>query len=314
MRSKAGEPRGDAAEFDVVTGAFGFTGKYIAKRLLEAGRPVRTITGHPNRPDPFAGRVETAPFNFDLPDRLVEFLRGGRVLYNTYWIRFPYRGTTYEQAIGNTRTLLAAAGEAGIGRIVHISITNASEESPLPYFRSKGILEREIRESKLSFAIVRPTVIFGAEGILINNIAWLLRRFPVFLVPGSGRYRLQPASVEDVADIAVAAGQSDENVTVDAAGPEVFTFEELVRLIAATLSSRARIVHTSPRVALALSGLVGKWVGDVILTREELDGLLSDVLVSDRPPIGRRRLTDWLADNAASVGVTYASELARHYR
>lgn len=303
-----------AGELDVVTGAFGYTGKYIARRLLEQGTTVRTLTGHPQRPSPFGERVEVHPFDFEYPARLVESLRGARVLYNTYWVRFPYRGTTYEQAIENTRTLIRAANEAGIERIVHISITNASEDSPFPYFRGKGALERDVQESAASYALIRPTVIFGAEGILINNIAWLLRRFPIFLTPGRGDYRLQPVSVEDVADLAVAAGTSDENLEIDAAGPELYAFEELVQLIRATVSSRARIVHASPRVALLLSALVGKWVGDVILTREELAGLMSEMLVAASPPTGRRHLSDWLVQNATTVGTVYASELAGHYR
>ncbi len=301
-------------DLDVVTGALGFTGRYITRRLLDAGRTVRTLTGHPGRPNPFGGEVSLFPLDFERPTELTESLRGARALYNTYWVRFPYRGATYEQAVANTRTLIRAAREAGVTRLVHVSIVNAAEDSPFPYFRGKAVVERELRGSGLSYAIVRPTVIFGAEGILINNIAWLLRRFPIFLVPGTGRYRLQPVSVEDVADLAVAAGQSEESMELDAAGPETYAFEELVRLVAATVSSRARIAHTSPRVALALSALAGKLVRDVLVTGEELAGLMSEVLVSTSPPAGRRALSRWLAENAHTVGTAYQSELERHYR
>src|SRR5262249_37427495 len=149
---------------------------------------VRTITGDPSRADPFGGRVEAFPFSFDDPARLTETLRGADTLYNTYWVRFDWRGTTYAQAIANTRTLFAAAREAGVRRIVHVSITNPSESSSLPYFRGKAELERDLRESGISYAIVRPTVVFGREDILINNIAWLLRRLPLFVIPGDGSY------------------------------------------------------------------------------------------------------------------------------
>ncbi|MEW6448740.1 MAG: NAD(P)H-binding protein [Bacillota bacterium] len=301
-------------ELNVVTGAFGYTGKYIARRLISLGKQVKTLTGRPNRANPFGGTVSAASFNFDRPEELVKSLRGATTLYNTYWIRFPRGRLTYEKAVANTKTLIAAAREAGVRRFVHVSIVNAAPESPLPYFRGKGILEQELISSGLSYAIIRPTVIFGPEDILINNIAWLLRRFPVFAVPGDGWYRLQPVFVEDVAALAVDAGQREENMVIDAIGPEVFTFDELVRLIAEKVGSGARIAHLPPGLAFALARVVGCLIGDVMITRDELKGLMMGLLVSGGPVTGRVRLSDWLAGNAGCVGTTYASELGRHYR
>jgi uncharacterized protein YbjT (DUF2867 family) len=301
-------------EISVVTGAFGFTGKYIAKRLLGRGGVVRTLTAHCERLDPFGGTVEVAAFNFADRAALVRSLRGASTLYNTYWIRFPYRLATYAEALENTRVLLGAAEEAGLRRIVHLSITNPSEDSPHAYFRAKAILEREIRASGLSYAILRPTVIFGTEDILINNIGWFLRRFPVFLVPGSGDYRVQPVFVEDVAALAVESGDGEENTTIDAVGPETYTFEALVRLIGEKLGSRAKIIHAPPRLALALSGIVGRIVRDVILTKDELEGLMGNLLESESEPTAPTFLSSWLDANSATVGRKYASELARHYR
>ena len=297
-----------------MTGAFGYTGKYITRQLLSMGKRVRTLTAHPNRQNPFGDRVSIAPFNFDNQSELIESLRGATILYNTYWVRFPHGRVTFEKAVENTKTLIKAAQGAGVRRIVHVSITNASEESPLPYFRGKGTLEKAIFHSSLSYAIIRPTVIFGAEDILINNIAWLLRRFPVFAVPGSGDYRLQPVFVEDVAEIAVSAAHHDENTIVDAAGPEILTFDELVRLIADKIHSRAKIIHLRAGLALFLSRLVGYIVNDVVLTPDEVAGLMSSLLVSGSPPTARTRLSDWLDHNADRVGARYASELKRHYR
>ncbi len=304
----------ETPELDVVTGAFGYTGRYVARRLLDRGKRVLTLTGHPGRENPFGERVRTAPFNFDRPEALRDSLRGARVLFNTYWVRFPYGRTTYDLAVDNTRTLIRAAEEAGVRRIVHISIANASAESPFPYFRGKGILEEAVRSSEMSYAILRPTVIFGAEGILINNIAWLLRRFPIFAVPGSGDYRLQPVYVEDVADMAVRAAESDANVVFDAVGPEIYSYNDLVGLIARVVGSRARLVHLPPGLVLAMAGVIGALVRDVVLTREEIDGLMAGLLVSREPPAGTTRLSEWLAQHADSVGVRYASELRRHYR
>ena len=193
-------------EVDVVTGAFGYTGKYITGRLLESGRGVKTLTGHPDRPNPFGDRVNVASFHFKDPRRLAEHLRGATTLYNTYWVRFPRGDVTFDRAVANSETLIRAASDAGVRRVVHVSITNPSKDSPFDYFRGKARVEEMIRDSGLSFSIVRPTVIFGREDILINNIAYILRRLPVFGIPGSGSYRLRPVAVEDVAEICVSSG------------------------------------------------------------------------------------------------------------
>ncbi|MGQ9676449.1 MAG: SDR family oxidoreductase [Chloroflexota bacterium] len=304
----------EPAELNVVTGAFGYTGKYITRRLLAAGQRVKTITGHPDRPNPFGSELSIVPFSFDQPEGLALALQGVTTLYNTYWVRFPHGSVSFDVAIQNTRTLIKAAELAGVRRMVNVSITNASVESPLPYFKGKGLVEEAIRESRLSYAILRPTVIFGAEDILINNIAWLLRRFPVFAILGAGDYRLQPIYVEDLADMAVRAGQMAENLVIDAVGPEVFTFEELVWLLAAKVGSRSRIVHLAPQMALTLSRFIGYFVRDVVLTRDEMEGLMANLLISQGPPTGTTRLTDWLDANAAMLGTRYASELDRHYR
>ena len=302
------------AELNVVTGAFSYTGKYITQRLLSMGEQVRTLTGCPDHQNPFGCQVGVFPFNFDNQNQLTKSLQGATTIYNTYWVRFSHGKVTFDQAIENTKRLIKAAEEAGVHRIVHTSITNASEESAFPYFRGKGVVEKAITCSKLSYAIVRPTVIFGAEGILINNIAWLLRRFPIFSVFGSGDYRIQPVFVEDVAEIAVSAGHKGDNIVMDAVGPEIYTFDQLVRLIADKIHSRAKIVHVRPELALLLAKLIGYAVRDVLITRDEMKGLMENLLVSEGLPTGQTRLSEWLEQNAESVGAKYASELKRHYR
>jgi len=298
----------------VVTGALGFTGKHVAGLLLERGKRVKTLTNHPGRPNPFGERLEIAPLNFADPAGLTASLTGAATLINTYWVRFPHGATTFERAVAHTRTLLKAAREAGVRRIVHVSITCASETSPLPYFRGKGVLEKDVAGSGMSYAIVRPTVIFGPGDVLINNIAWALRRFPFFPIPGRGDYRLQPVFVGDMAELTVQAALDDRNLTMDAVGPEIFTFKELVELIRARVGSRASLVHLPPAAVLSLCGLVGRSVDDVVLTRDEIEGLMAGLLVSAAPAPGTTRLSDWLRDNAATVGTAYASELGRHYR
>src|ERR1700730_2667170 len=255
------------------------------------------------------------PFNFDRPDELKRSLEGARAVFNTYWIRFPYGGQTFDRAVANTRVMIDAATRAGVRKFVHISGTNATTSSPLPYFRGKAMVEAAIKESALSYAIIRPALIFGVEDILLNNIAWLLRRFPLFAIPGRGDYRVQPIFAADLAEIAVdAAARDDRRAILDAVGPEIFTFDELVRMLASAVRRKPRIVHVDPWIALAFTQMLGLLVRDVTLTRDEIRGLMANLLVTDSPPNAATRFSEWLASNVDKIGIAYASELARHFR
>ena len=302
------------SNLSVVTGASGHTGRYIARRLLDEGSIVKTLTRSPARPSPFGDSVEHLPLDFRDFRRLVGHLRGAYTLYNTYWIRFPRGGVTHDVAVENSRVLIGAAVEAGVRRIVHISITSPSEDSPLSYFRGKALVERAIRESGLSYAILRPTVLFSAEDLLINNIAWFLRRSPVFPIAGSGDYPIQPIFVDDLAQLAVGSGSGSEDFVSDAVGPETFEFEQMVRLVAGRVGSRARIVRVPPSLALLAARMAGWLVRDVVLTKGEIDGLLAGLLVSAEAPTATTRFTEWLEAQGATLGRRYASELDRHYR
>jgi uncharacterized protein YbjT (DUF2867 family) len=282
--------------------------------LLAEGRQVRTLTNHPRRPGADEVQVDVAPLQFSNYPELVESLRGADVLYNTYWIRFPHGGIYFGDAVSNIHTLMSAAAEAGVRKVVHISVSNPSADSPLAYYAGKARAEDVVRDSGLAWAIVRPTLIFGAGDILINNIAWLLRRMPVFVIPGLGTYRLQPVAGEDVADIAVWAAGLTENVTVDAAGPEIISYLELVEGVAIAVERRPRRLFVPPALTIMAGKLVGMYVHDVLLTREELQGLMDELLVSQEPPRGRLRFDDWLLRNLETLGTSYASELNRHFR
>ena len=232
-------------------------------------------------------------------------------LYNTYWVRFNHKTFTHADAVANTLTLFAAAREAGVRRVVHVSITNPSEDSPLEYFSGKARLEAALCGSGLSYAILRPTVLFGKEDILINNIAWALRRLPVFGVFGDGRYRVQPIYVDDLAALAVEQGAAGENAIIDAIGPETFTFRDLVAQVGRAIQRRRPIVSVPPLLGHCTGWILGKLVGDVMITREEIAGLMADLLHVDSPPTGTTKLTDWMAGHAETLGRRYASELAR---
>ena len=299
---------------DVVTGVFSFTGRAIAEELLVRGRKVRTLTRRDAAGDPLAARIERAELQFRDEEALRSALVGVDTLFNTYWVRFAHGATTFDRAVDNTRLLVRAAKSAGARRIVHVSVTNPSLASSLPYFRGKAEVERDVADSGLSYAIVRPTLVFGPRDILVNNIAWGLRRSPVFPIAGDGTYRVQPISVEDTATICADAAVGEENAVLDAAGPETMSYEELVRLVAAAVGSKARIVHWPARLVLALARATGAVRRDVLLTAEELAGLRASLLVSDEPPLGRASFRSWVAANGEALGRGYVSELARNFR
>jgi NADH dehydrogenase len=296
-----------------VTGAFSYSGKYITRRLLERGEEVITLTGHPNRPDPFGGKVKSYPLDFD-EGSMARSLQGVDVLVNTYWVRFDKGENTQPRAVENTRRLINAAKAAGVRRMVHISITNPSAESHLPYFWGKAANEKAVVESGMSYAILRPTVLVGDEDILINNIAYLLRRFPFFFLPGNGSYRLQPVHVDDVAELAVEGVYRTDNYIIDAVGPDIFTFKEMVELIGEKIGAKRPLIPVPPRLALLAAQFISLFVGDVVLTPEEVEGLMAGLLVSSEPPRGTTRLADWLEETKDRVGARYASEIRKHYR
>ena len=295
-----------------VTGAFSYSGKYIAKRLLARGEEVITLTGHPNRPDPFNGKIKAYPLDFDEAS-MTKSLQGVDVLVNTYWVRFDKGENTQPRAVENTRKLVNAAKAAGVKRIVHISIANPSADSQLPYYWGKAANEKAVIESGMSYAILRPTVLVGTEDILINNIAYLMRRLPFFFIPGDGSYGIQPVFVEDLADLAVEGVYSQKNYVIDAVGPDSYTFKEFVKLIGEQVGVNRPLISIPPRLALFAAQFLSLFVKDVILTPEEVDGLMANLLVSKEPARAKTAFKDWLNSNRETVGTKYASEIQRHY-
>ena len=294
-----------------VTGAFGYSGRYIAQRLLDQGHEVLTLTNSLNRENPFGDRVRACPFHFDQPDRLRDSLQGVEVLINTYWVRFDHRLFSHQTAVANTKILFQAAQAAGVRRIVHVSITNPDIRSPLPYFSGKAELESALESLGVSYCILRPTVLFGKEDVLVNNIAWSLRHLPVFGVFGQGDYRLQPIYVDDLAALAVREACGSQNQIINAIGPETFTYRELAETIKRKLGSKSLIVGIPPLAGYWACRLVGQIVKDVVITREEIQGLMEGRLCVDAPPQGTVKLTDWIERHKETLGQHYTSELAR---
>jgi uncharacterized protein YbjT (DUF2867 family) len=306
---------GASTETDLVTGAFSYSGSRIAELLIESGREVRTLTHHPDRRHPLREQVQVSPYRFDDPIALARSLEGVTTLYNTYWIRFEQGSTTFADAVAHSRALFQAARRAEVARIVQVSIANPSIDSPLPYYRGKARVEQALAAANVPYSIVRPTWIFGREReVLANNIAWILRRMPIFVLPGDGRYPVQPVHVDDFAQICVRAAHGPTDVIVDAAGPDRMAFEDLVRSIGHALGKDLPIVRASPAAMAALARALGWVVRDVVLTADEIRGLTSGLLVSHQPPLGRISFIEWLAEHGATLGRSYANELDRHFR
>jgi NADH dehydrogenase len=300
----------------VVTGAFSYSGGVIARQLIDSGVEVVSLSRRPAPAGhPLAGAVAFRPLQFTDVDELVRALDGADVLFSTYWIRFPRGGATFAQAVANSRVLFEAAMRAGVGRIVHLSVTNPSLDSPFAYFRGKAEVERALAETTSEYAVIRPSLVFGGrQEILINNIAWLLRRLPFYAVPGDGSYRVQPVSVEDVADLAIAAGRRSGPSTQDAVGPELYTFDQFLTVLAEAIGARTRLVHLPAAAVVALGRALGPLLRDVLITREELGALTSELLISHHPATGHTSFSEWLPGAGSWLGRRYANELRRNWR
>jgi NADH dehydrogenase len=294
-----------------VTGAFGYSGRYITKHLLAAGHSVVTLTNSLERDNPFGDVVQAIPFQFEALEKLTQSLQGVDALINTYWVRFDHPLFSLDQAVANSKVLFQSARNGGVGRIVHISITHPDINSDLHYFRGKAQVELFLGSLGISYCILRPAVLFGKEDILINNIAWGLRHLPVFAVFGRGDYRLQPIYVDDLASAAVEQITGRGNSVLNAIGPETFTYRGLVETIRRLLGLRRPIVGLPPELCYWGARLLGLFVNDVLVTREEIRSLMDERLYVEAPALGTTRLSEWIEQHKDTLGRRYTSEIAR---
>lgn len=294
-----------------VTGALGYTGKSITEQLLAKSIRVRTLTNSPNRENPFADQLEICPLAFDNHAQLVNSLQGVSVLYNTYWVRFDHKLFTFDQAVKNTKALFAAAKDAGVEKIVHVSILHADQADDLGYYKGKHELEVSLKALDLPYTIVRPGVLFGRGDILVNNIAWTLRTLPIFGVFGSGLYRLRPLHVDDMAKLMIIAALESESKTIDAVGPESYTYRELVKLIGSTVGATKPVIPVPPYIGYLVSKLINRAVDDVVITREEISGLMRGILDSNAPDAGATKLSEYVEQHKHTLGYRYANEIKR---
>jgi len=295
----------------VITGALSYSGKYIAEKLINQGHEVKTITHSVNKPNPFGEKLKVELFHFDKPEKLLDSLQGSDILVNTYWVRFNHSQFNHSEAVANTKVMIEQAKKAGVKKFVHVSITNPSLSSDLEYFRGKAELEDYLIRSGLNYSIVRPAVLFGKNDILINNISWTIKHLPVAGVFGKGDYRLQPIHIDDFSDIIVEESLSGENKIVNAIGLETFTYNELITKLMEIFNLHKPLVHVSPRTGYYFGKVISFLKNDVTITREEIKGLMDNLLYVDDVPKGKIKLTEWARENKDTLGKNYASELSR---
>jgi uncharacterized protein YbjT (DUF2867 family) len=297
-----------------VTGAFSYSGAAIAGELQRRGRHVRTLTAHPDRAPSSGSPVEVHPLDLTDGATLRRSLSGVDTLYNTYWVRFPQGGSTFESAVENSRALFAAAADAGVRRIVHLSITHPDTRSPYPYFRGKALVERDLLSTGVPCAIVRPAFLFGRAGVLINNIAWMARHLPVLAVGDGGGYRVRGIHVDDLARQCADLGEQEGNVIADAVGPESMPFRTLVARVRDAVASRAPIVSVPGWALTPLATALGSAMRDRLLTGDEYHAMADGLADSDAPSSGGSRFTEWVTANADGLGRRYANDTRRRAR
>jgi uncharacterized protein YbjT (DUF2867 family) len=294
-----------------VTGAFGNLGGYIAAGLLAQGKKVETLTNSPDRPSPLKAKIAAHPLCFEDPAALAAQLKKTAVLYNTYWVRYNAENFRYSQGVRNSGILFAAAKKAGVKRIVQVSITNPDIQSPYEYFSGKAKLEAALVASGTPHTILRPALLFGPEDILINNIAWMLRTFPVFGLFGAGDYRLQPIFIEDMAQLAIHEGVKKGSKIVQAIGPETYRFKDLVKGLAKAMGLRRLVLPMPPQLGWLAGQAMGLALGDGLITWEEIRALMADKLYVNAAAAGKTNLMEWAFINRDRIGRGYCNELER---
>jgi len=296
----------------MVTGAFSFTGRHVAKRLLEEGEEVRTMTRFPQSASPFAEAVPAVPFDYDDVGALTQALRGCDRLINTYWRRQPEGNLGYDRVVQQSKNLFAAAKAVGIERIVHMSI-NDPHGKKFPYFRAKCATERAVRECTVSSVVVRPQLVFGDGELLINNLAWTLRQSRLAAVPGDGQYLMQPIHASDYAELIVGLSRNRRDGVVNGVGPDVMTYDDMVSMVGNAIGRKPRILHVHPKFFDRVARLINRFVEEPTVLDYEVYGCLVENGVVPREPQGTRRLVDWLRDHADSLGRRYADQDRRPF-
>ena len=305
-----------------VTGAWGFSGRHVAERLLTKSWTLRSISSRSPSPedDPHDGLVRRIGYTHDI-DRLAADLSGCRVLVSNFWSRHDrppigHRGPwlSHLQAVEQSAVLIEAAVRAGVERLVWTSITNPGRDTDLSYFAGKAVVEQLVRRSGLRFAILRPACFFGRGGILIDNVAWAARRLPFVPIPDGPPYRIRPIHVEDYADLVAEAAASSDDYTIDAVGPDRPEFGELIHEVADATGGRAKALRLPMKACRLSYAAAGRILGETVLSNDELTGLSRNRLDSKAEPTGSTSLLAWVRTTRRELGRRFRREPGRRWR
>jgi len=226
----------------LLTGATGTVGSALLRRLTMDGRPVRALVRDQRRLGDQRVRVQIALGDLADPPSFRNALRGvDTVVHLAAAIRDQPRGSIEELNALATLRLVRAAERAGVRRFVFFSAMNASHHSRTRFFRAKALAEDAVEASDLETTVFRPSIVY-TPGDPWLTLLGRMSRLPAMPVSGSGRALYQPIWAEDVAD-AVMNALAASNSAYELAGPEVLSYDDIVRAVLRAGHRRRRLVH-----------------------------------------------------------------------
>jgi NADH dehydrogenase len=253
----------------LVTGGTGFVGPHVVRAIQDAGHDVRALVRSGSVPG-----AERAQGDMTDADSLGRAVQGVDAVVHLVAIRQGREEQFQRIMVDGTRDLLTAARDAGVGRFVQMSALGTSEESKdlVPYYRAKWLQEGLVRESGLEHVIFRPSFVFGREGGIIPTFRKLAKVAPVTPIIGSGRQRIQPVWVDDVAAHFSHALAKPEaaNRTFELGGPDVVSWDEFWTRLKRALGVRRPSLHVPMAFMRANALVTERLPGDIPLTRDLL--------------------------------------------
>ena len=260
----------------LVTGTAGFVGRHVVKALREAGHPVRALvhTGREEVVKPY--EVELCYGDVQDPASLLRAVEGVQgVVHLVATIQEKGRATFEGVNHIGTANVVTAAREASVHRFVHLSAIGAQDQPSYPYLYSKWQGEEAVVQGGIPYTILRPSFQFGEGDQFFNMLAAVAKALPLVPIPGSGRTRFQPISVEDVARCVEQAlvSEGTVNQTVEIGGPDHLTYNELMGLVMTTIGVRRPKVHVPLPMMRLLARILGLLLPHPPLTGHQLDML-----------------------------------------
>ncbi|MSP95166.1 MAG: complex I NDUFA9 subunit family protein [Alphaproteobacteria bacterium] len=272
----------------VVYGGSGFLGRHIVRALANDGWRIRVAVRHPNtahflKPMGRVGSIQIVKTNINNDASVEAAMHGADAVINLVGILVPGGSQRFDAIhIEGARRIARLAAAQGVARLVHISALGAAKDSTARYFRTKAEGEAAVRDAYASATVFRPSLVFGPEDDFFNRFGWLARMSPVLPLIGGGKTRFQPVYVGDVAQaiVQVLAKPETAGKVFELAGPQVYTFKEIMQLVLRE-TRRKRILLPLPfriaRIQAMFLGLLPK----PLLTLDQVRMLATDNVPSD---------------------------------